>query len=446
MQTRSVHALGALALALAGGCSSTPQNPPIDEVLSTDLAVVRADMARPRDLAIPDGGDAGEPDTTAPTITIDSPQPGDFVGGVVEVSATIKDTTGVDDNTVLAVFAGDLNFSFPLKRQGQGSTTFIGRYNTRLLAKTIVLPVLSVRATDTLGNAAEIAEEVVLDVVGPQVSLDPPVVHAYSISNMSCSHPFDPVGTEAANDGDVVGQLITLRARIEDTGNRASGQRFVLPSRVDQGSVRLFVSPASLGPLVVDTGSPADRHCDDIDPNLVPSKNNVVEKNKAIAVQLQAIEAGGNPDFSEGPYDPVCKMTVGIPGAKNGPPQLCINNSLTIVKTYWFNFAEPSIYGIPPFTKPPAENCFGLQFDAGNRGLPEGETLCAAVVAYDKVGNRSVSAPLRLCMETRPGTKCAGWLPKVNECVKPADCQTGVLLNTGDIVDAYAKDEIYQVR
>lgn len=446
MMNRTVLALGSLVAALGGGCNT--ETPPtfIDDndgffAPNGDMVTI-SDMTRPM-VMIPDGGDAGELDTTPPSVTIDTPQPGNFIGGVVEVSATIKDAAGVDDGSVFAVFAGDVTYSFPLKRQGQGSTTFTGRYNTRLLAKTVVLPVLSVRAIDKNGNAAEVAEEVVLDVVGPRVSLDPPVLHAVSVSNGYCSHPFDPLGTEAANDGDVVGQLITLRARIEDTGSRASGQRFVLPSLVDPNTVRLYVAPTGLGKraLVIDDDN--DGHCDDVASELKPTHDLVAEPGKAVAVQLQPVEGGGNADFSEGPPDNVCNP-IGIPGAKNAPPPLCIRNSLTVVKTYWFNFVEPSIYSIPPFPKPPSETCMGLQFDAGNKGLPEGVTLCAAIVAYDKVGNRSVSAPLRLCMEKSPGTKCRGWLPKAGEC--DTGCMTDLVLNDGTSEPHYARDEKFDVR
>jgi hypothetical protein len=124
------------------------------------------------------------------------------------------------------------------------------------------------------------------------------------------------------------------------------------------------------------------------------------------------------------------------------PLSVCDGSSLTFILPYLESQSEPAIWGIPPLAAPPFSDCLGLPFDAGNKGLPAGRTLCVAVVATDKVGNRNVSEPLRICMEKKPGD-CANRNVNGDPC--RASCKSGVVYNNGTQVPAFPDVDIVYV-
>src|SRR5438067_11831563 len=53
-------------------------------------------------------------DNSGPTITFINPMAGQFIGGVLQIKAQIEDISGINSNSVIAVFGGDLTKSVAL--------------------------------------------------------------------------------------------------------------------------------------------------------------------------------------------------------------------------------------------------------------------------------------------------------------------------------------------
>jgi hypothetical protein len=389
------------------------------------------------------GGDGGGPvfdlsgdgaDTVGPVITIESPKGGSFVSGIIEVRASIKDKSAIKSTSVVAVFANDPSkYSLTLIEVSPGANTYNALFDTNKLDENIVLPSLSVRADDVVGNHGETAEVLVIDHVRPQIELDPAPMRVFkkTMSTVTCGAILDPVGTEAANDGQKVPQVITLRARIEDRGNQAPGLQTEYISGVDDSSVNLFARPTDGMPLVVDTDG--DGLCDEVNPLLTPTTA-ITSSNQALAVKMANIPAGGKVDYSnsaEGtptpPWSTLGCTEYGVIGATK-PDKLCkfVNTSITFIIAPAFGGSAGAIWGIPPVASNDFE-CVGYQLDSLNT-LPEGP-LCATVRVQDKAGNVNVAPPLRLCVD-RGGSQCTTWPP----ATLPTSCTGKYDKNTMQIV------------
>ena len=342
-------------------------------------------------------------DNLGPELSIVEPAAGVFIGGIVEIKATITDVSEVIDSSVIAVFANDPTFTVDLTRVGV-TNAFSGQFDVRQLGKQVVLPTLSVRAQDKLGNESEIAEVIVVDNEPPGVSLDPPDVRMVKIvdGQRVCSVLFDPLGKgefDPPDDGTIVKQVFSVRARIQDRGNRAPGLAEERPSLIVAGSVDLFAIAGNEGPLVVDTDG--DGKCDSINPLLLPSTK-ATGPGEALSIRMTQIQPGGDADYPGALTESLaagCNV-MGEDGDSPGP--LCSLGTTKMTVSISYAGGEPALWTIPPL----AVGCLGLQLDTLNR-LNEGPT-CVAVRARDAAGNPGVSLPLRVCID-RGGGKCAGF-------------------------------------
>ncbi len=370
-------------------------------------------------------------DNAGPSIVFVNPVAGAFIGGVLEIQATITDLSGVSDGTVLAVFGGNTATSVALTRVSGDS--FHGFYDVRQLGPNYVLPSLSIRADDTLGNHGESAIEIVVDNVPPILSLDPPPLRVSKLvidqatqqPIFQCSTLFDPVGDESADDLKIQKQVMTLKAQVEDQGNTAPGLVVTRISGLDGATVQLYVMPEPPGmetPMVVDTDG--NGSCDDINPHIMPTSGMVMMSNQAVQLDLAPVTKLGAPDFvpDGAPLEPGCDRD-GDPAVTLAPPALCSQSGTDMTYTlHNGSDPEPSIWTIPPVLDD-AYDCVGLQFDSLNR-LPEGPA-CAVVRAKDKTGNIGVSAPLRICVDRNGGLCPPGWQTTAPNCTgsydKPTD-------------------------
>ena len=346
-------------------------------------------------------------DNAGPVISIQNPIAGKFVGGLVNVKATIIDAemSGINDATVMAVFAGGANFQVALARSLTDSTQYSAVFDIHKLGTNLSFPILTVSADDTLGNHTDFSEILLIDNVAPTLSLDPPNIRVAVKNGMQqwqCSVSFDPVGAESLNDGDDPGadrQILTIKARIEDAGNFASGQLVEYVSDIDHTTVRLVAIPApaagSAPILAVD--SDGDGICDDVNPKLVQvMTGTATSAAQYIQVGMTQVTAPGTPDyFTSGPPPAGCDV-LGDPTLTKSPDPLCPTSGTQL--TYGLRYLEastPAIWTLPPVAATNS-GCIGLQFDTLNR-LPEGPA-CFAVAATDNTGNKSISAPLRTCI------------------------------------------------
>ena len=358
-------------------------------------------------------------DNAGPDIMITNPKVGAFVGGVLEIKATITDISGVQDSSVLAVFGNNLATSVQLTRLQPGGDDFHGYYDVRQFGRNYVLPSLSVRADDTLGNHGELGIEIVIDNTPPHLELDPPSIRLAKINmgGVECSRLFDPVGDESLEDGSISKQVLTLKARIEDDGNVAPGLLVVRYAGLDPSSIFLYAMPSSIGgatqALNVDTGAHPG-HCDSINPLIQPISTMVTSANQAFRLTMVPLAQGGAADYTEynpsppPPYNQFCNV-LGETGTMPPPPLCTLSGTdLTVVTPHPDpNVGNSAIFTIPPVVAS-ATGCIGYQLDSQN-ALPEGPT-CISVVATDLAGNSNVSPPMRVCID-RGGGKCNAWDP-----------------------------------
>jgi hypothetical protein len=398
-------------------------------------------------------------DSTGPTISVASPDPGELVSGLVTLTATITDPAGIDPASVVATIAGTHEFAL----QSTGGSTYAGVFDTRELALGIVFPTIIVRAKDSVGNQSAVGFLVALDNVGPIASLDPPRLREAELDDelgLVCSELFDPVGEDAANDGMTVPQLSEIRARVEDRGNLAVADPSVFIPRAGVVAVTLYVLEDETQALIVDTTG--DGVCDSINPKLVPTSVPMAS-NEAAAIDLVPLSPNGSANFRNPAgtdEQPDYDDTVGHPeSACNAPgiiggqdePALCFQTPASRVTETEFGH-DPVIYSIPPASFGDFV-CMGYPFDSLGTNIGDG-WACLAVLARDGLGNPGISPPLRLCFD-HDGDQSdgCGELFSVETDGLP-DC-TGTYDAGTDTVDAttpctfpysFADDPVWQLR
>lgn len=353
-------------------------------------------------------------DSEGPVITINTPAPGDIVGGILTIEADVDDPAGVLDTSVVAVLGNNaLEYDVPMVTTG--GSTYVGTIDTRQFPTSWVFPSLSVRAADQLNNESEEGYEVAIDNTPPVASLDPPpnfhLARMADQGGIECSLPFDPVGPGAANDKAQVPQVFFLRARIEDRGNFATGLIQERISLINRSTPTLYVLDDTTQPLVVDTDG--DGFCDEINPGLIPTTTPQTT-DEVLALRLDPITPSGTADFRHTPaLDPCFPANLTLPpgcddwGSEPDPPEaLCFATendgfsgcSFPRALFYTVSTDEPAIYSLPAVLDNDALFCTGQQFDAMANNITEG-WACAAVRAEDNAGNVGVSAPLRLLVD-----------------------------------------------
>jgi len=363
-------------------------------------------------------------DDQGPDIAIKSHNPGDLVGGVIKLVADVTDQAGVIAATVKVVIGNNLDQRTVVLTAAKGGNEYSGQFDTRTLSQYDLWPVMSFRASDVLGNEAHQDIQVGLDNGQPILELDPPA-DFYIIEKKDqaylCSHPFDPVGPLAANDGQLVPQIRSIRARIEDQGNHVPSATWVPIAAINPATVWLYVLDDTTKALVADTTG--DGYCDAINPNVVPQGTSP-QPGEAVAVNLIEISPTGKADFTPdtSPLPSFCSSW----GDEEDPPEpICKGVVATVAQHYEVSLA--AIYTIPPVVSA-CYKCLGLPFDFLANSFNDG-WVCAAATANDALGNEGVSPPIRLYVDkkaygagTGPGgaPDCTGTLDKATGKVDAA--------------------------
>ncbi len=339
-------------------------------------------------------------DNQGPSITTTVPVVGTIIGSITTIAAVVTDPASVLDSSVVAVVAhGGETFTVPLDPDPSTAGRYSHQFDTRLLDVHDLYPTVSFRASDLLGNESSIGYTVALDNTPPLADLDPPThfrVRVKSASIWSCSWGFDPLGSDAVDDGEKTAQLFDVRARVEDRGNTPlAGTADIIPiSLVDPGRVELLVLDDTTQPLVVD--SDGDGVCDKINPLLVPTTTPMSSKD-ALLVNLIPIPSTGHADLTSDPSilnDPTLPCVPGTDATH--PDPLCYTTDLTMAIPYTTG-SEPAIWTLAPVV-PSGLQCVGNQFDAFANNVHDGWS-CMAVRAADKLGNVQVSRVLRVCVD-----------------------------------------------
>ncbi|HXT98999.1 MAG TPA: hypothetical protein VN853_22050 [Polyangia bacterium] len=355
-------------------------------------------------------------DNTGPTITNTFPQPGDIVGGVVKVSATVSDDSGVLGSSVVAII-GDANGDplFTLVLQPDLTGAYSALFDSRDLTAAcdsnpsslcIVLPTVSFRATDAVGNETSLGYAFALDNVAPLADLDPPPMRQLRLgpTGYECSYLFDPLSLnkfvgDMPNDLCLVPQVFDLRARIEDDGNHAVGLKITEISTVDPDNTNVYIlnvpDTTNNPPLVVDTDG--DGNCDAINPLLAPTTGPLTQNDQVLKIRLVGAMPGGSANFNSESDATLPNSECGKGTDLKPPPVLCDGDGFeqpTVAIGYSENL--PAIWGVEPVDK---ARCLGGQFDTLANHVPENQWLCIAVATSDLAGNKSVSAPIRVYVQ-----------------------------------------------
>jgi hypothetical protein len=377
-------------------------------------------------------------DSKGPTIASATPKDGDMAGNVITIAADVTDPAGVLSSSVVAVFANGpgTEYTVPLNPPPPGAErpTYSALFDTRLLpfGQNALYPTLSFRASDSLGNESLLTNVIWLDNHPPLAELDPPDIRLHT--NMGCSWWFDPVGPDVVDDGDIVPQIADLRARIQDQGNEPlSGMPNYIPiSGIDVA--QLLVLDDISQPLLVNTNPvprgnrKADTNCDAINPMLAPTTRPMTARD-ALVITMTPIAPAGSADFTKVSLPPPAFQAIivgdqssclGYVGGRASDP-ICAA-TWNLAKARWkiwreaeTMLIEPHSHALPIYigyagslpaiwTIPKQEAgslnplCGGTQFDALANFVNDG-WACVAVFASDKLGNKQVSRPLRMCVD-----------------------------------------------
>ncbi|HVR60922.1 MAG TPA: hypothetical protein VMU50_03435 [Polyangia bacterium] len=350
-------------------------------------------------------------DETGPSITDTAPPPGQVVGGVIKIQATIADDAGVLPSSVIVLIGDDtdIKFKLPLAQESDGVYSVL--FDTAKLTACglgapatglcLIFPTLSFRAADRLGNETVVAYQIAIDNQPPLIDLDPPLIRDIKLDDgPRCSWLFDPLGVDTLlgdmpADGCAVSQTFDLRARVEDEGNPAGGLKKSPIAGLDPDTIAAYILDDTSQVLTVDTNG--DGICDNINPTLIPTTSPPTMNNQVLKVRLAPLKRAGNADFTPDPSI----IGSGLPCAPgkdpDGPPPLCSVNQPTIVISY--AGGESAIWTVEPVTP---GYCEGAEFDTYANHIGEG-WACIAVAARDRIGNTGVSAPLRVFISYNQG-------------------------------------------
>jgi hypothetical protein len=367
-------------------------------------------------------------DTTGPTIGTTNPAPGIIAGGVVTVSATVTDPSGVLDSSVVAIIGDESgNPVFTLQLEPQGGGVYSTLFDTHNLTQCkpapatdlcIVYPTVSFRATDVPGNESSLGYEFAVDNIPPLSDLQPPKMRQMRLTaqGYECSTLFDPLGLQQEigdmpKDGTMVPQVFDLRAKIEDDGNeRANGLKVVPIAGIDPNDTNVYILTDTSKPLVVD--SDGDGYCDEINPNLVPTTGPLTQSDQVLKIRLAGVKPAGNADFFKSDYDTadLALPSPCIVGSDTTPPKrLCDLDGFeqpTIAVGYSENL--PAIWGIEPVD---SARCLGNQLDTKANNIPDGAWICMAVASADLAGSKGVSTPMRVYVKYDDGGPYAATPP-----------------------------------
>lgn len=345
-------------------------------------------------------------DNTGPLIANTRPAAGALIGKILTIEAQVTDPAGVMADSVIAVVAhGDVHFEVELPLASDG--LYRNLFDTTQLPTYAIYPSISFRAQDVLGNQSSVGYLVSLDNTPPILDLDPGMVRLLRDSDGACSWPFDPVGPDSVDDGSIVNQMFDVRARVEDRGNLplTGTLDFDTIATVDPAAVKVLILDDTSLPLVVDTSDPPDGLCDDVNPELTPSVSPQSSKDAQLLDMTSLPPDQGAADFTLEPGSP-CSGHDSSPPAWDTFCGTTYNAAKKAYMTYSMGYGpgpQPSIWTLGPVVSDRLQ-CAGRQFDASNN-LKDG-WACLAVEAADKLGNKQVSRPIRICVAAKDDTAC----------------------------------------
>jgi hypothetical protein len=398
-------------------------------------------------------------DTIGPTITGTLPVPGAIVGQVVRFAAMISDPAGLDTSSIQVLIGDKTNpqFKLPLSLDAMGA--FSTLFDTRLLTSCkllpsmtlcIVRPTVSFRAADQLGNETVVSYEIAVDNLPPIADLQPPKIRSSHIAmgEVRCSREYDPLSRgiysgDAPKDGCMVPQMFDLRARVEDTGNDATGEKQVPISGINPDATAAYILADTTQPLVVDNDG--DGNCDVINPKLVPTTSPLNGPRQVLKVRLRPVPPAGQPDFRPETIPPYLIDTCDVGDGTDPPTEICKIENPTVAISYANTLS--AIWAAEPIAPDDPKYCFGSQLDTNANNVPQSTGMdgtgwrCIAIATADMNGNVSTSMPIRVWVDYRymgvnqdqycapppatagPMPTCTGTYDKVSDTLSAKACK-----------------------
>jgi len=330
-------------------------------------------------------------DGAGPVIKVEKPGDGQIVGDDQDLTINVTDASGVRASSIVADIGNglavikDWSGTLPTLTAKMSTGGPVFRYLTQVP--------INITASDTVGNQTTVALTVKLDNLPPIISLDPPKIQEWRLSNgaLYCSNAFDPVGARAPSDLDDVVNWGYFRALVEDQTNRPLGNPnakvYISGTKADE--VMIFAQPRLDVPLLIDTGN--DGTCDEI--NELKNDN----EKFATSLKLSPVNPTGSAYFQKLPAMPDVADCRDPGGAVTPPITVCNSSEMMRVIPGRIDSKPPAVYAIRPSNSGSAGECTGEYWELltiANEGW-----LCIAARAKDAVGNIGVSRPLRVCWD-----------------------------------------------
>ncbi|HEY3351970.1 MAG TPA: hypothetical protein VGQ83_01855 [Polyangia bacterium] len=287
-------------------------------------------------------------------------------------------------------------------------------------------------------------------------AMDPLMNFVHAFAAPGTPNP-EPARLVHLQDGEMIPQAMFMRTRVEDRGNFVTGMEIPPIALTDQSRVRLYILPdrikvgaqwqptpplvASVGGICTGVNEPPLREVGAV--GLLNDPDNV------LVLDLAPVPVAGDGDYRDwvGAEHPAQCGALGDSSVTASSEPLCKDLSDEVQAPYVMrhpfvspSLKEPAVYSIPPITAG-SPLCEGDHFDAAT-GIPDG-WFCAAVVAYDRVGNIGVSKPLHVCLNRdwirKDLSACA--TPPTKSCVVDPDPAYG---NACEIPAPFTNDTIDQ--
>ncbi len=344
-------------------------------------------------------------DGEGPVVQIIEPDGSVPRGGKVTLVFTVVDAlAGVNPETVVARLNGEeFRYDEGDTRWGGDGVDFRFTFDTKQLGGSKVKANIDVTATDNVGNASEGDSLLLnLDSIPPIVDLDPFPVREYKKdSTGTCSHAFDAVGPNAANDLQRVYGLRLFRALVWDRTNQETDQTVLYHAVTNLDSVYVYLQGDVDHGLLYD--SDGDGLCDEV------YKEDPVSTELLAYQHLTPVPPMGAAWFGSAETETPtlnAALPIGSCPYENQsvePQHLCppANASdMTRVISWDYDSTVPAIFSIGPLT---GAACAGTDWPLSSvGGLKEG-WICVAARAEDNTENVGISRPLRLCYDDEKG-------------------------------------------
>lgn len=356
-------------------------------------------------------------DNVGPSFESMTPAEGQMIGGIITVSAVVKDPAGVAPDSVVAVIGNNATDIVEIRLNpppvGSTEARYSKLFDTKQLPKNAIRPSVSFRAADKLGNENSTGFLVDLDTNPPLADLDPPDDFRYLVefnNVLRCTWPFDPVGPDAVDDGQLVNQAFDVRVRVEDQGNQVVSGNIDFVKIAGIKKVDLLVLDDTSRALVVDTDD--DDKCDALNPLLVPTSQ-PAGGNGILLLGLQALQPQGTPDnYPEVPLPGICETgglsepvkplcdgigpTMNFSKARYATSSALPHSHFMSVFVQYAQDRLPAIWTPGPIAA--GVECAGRQIETLGNNIKDG-WACLAALAEDKLGQKQVSRPIRVCID-----------------------------------------------